>query len=110
MNTAASGAFSNLTVGPGKRWAKDFRDEAGVLEVMKFSWFLPNQSTGDFASEVRFGYLSQGMARVPIHGGLLIGNVFTALANCQYSRDLEFVGDARVPSAMRIASLRLAGK
>ena len=65
--------------------------------------------TGDIASEVRFGYLSKGMARIPIRGGLLTGNVYQAIANCQFSREEKFTGNARVPAAIRIEGLRLAG-
>jgi hypothetical protein len=35
--------------------------------------------------------------------------VFEALANCQYSRETSFVGNGRVPAAVRIEGLRLAG-
>jgi PmbA protein len=105
-----TGSFANLTIGTGTRYERDMRDEAGILEVVAFSWLNPNPVTGDLASEVRFGYLSQGMARTPIRGGLLTGNVFEALANCQFSREDRFVGDGRVPAAMRIENLRLVGK
>jgi predicted Zn-dependent protease len=109
LGVKPAGRFSNLVVGTGTRYERDMRDEAGILEVVNFSWLNPNPATGDVASEVRFGYLSRGMARIPIRGGLLTGNVFAALANCQYSREEKFVGNARVPAAIRVEGMRLAG-
>ncbi len=108
--TRATGAFGNLVVGAGSRYERDLRDEGNVLEVMQFSWLNPNRTTGDFSSEVRFGYLSRGMARVPIHGGLLAGNVFDALADCHWSREQGFFGDSFVPLASRIGRLELSGR
>jgi PmbA protein len=109
LGVPATGRFANLIVGTGTRYERDMRDESGILEIVSFSSLNPDPTTGDFASEVRFGYLSQGMARIPIRGGLLTGNVFEALANCQYSRETSFVGNGRVPAAVRIEGLRLAG-
>ena len=108
--TAATGAFGNLVVGPGSRYERDIRDEGNILEVMQFSWLTPNRTTGDFSSEVRFGYLSRGMARVPVHGGLLSGNVFEALAAAAWSREQGRFGNSYVPLALRVDALVLSGK
>ena len=57
------------------------------VEIVSFSWFNPDPITGDFATEIRLGYVVDGQGRRPFKGGLLIGNVLDALANVRWSRE-----------------------
>ena len=79
------------------------------VEVIDFSWFTPDEITGDFSSEIRLGYLVEGDRRTPFKGGALVGNVLDALANARWSAETGFFGDYQGPHIARFASLRVAG-
>jgi predicted Zn-dependent protease len=74
-----------------------------------FSWFTPNEITGDFSSEIRLGYLVEGDRRTPFKGGTLVGNVIEALANARWSAETGFYGDYQGPQTARFSSLAVAG-
>jgi predicted Zn-dependent protease len=79
------------------------------VEVVAFSWFTPNEITGDFSSEIRLGYLVEGDRRTPFKGGALVGNVIEALANARWSAETGFYGDYQGPRTARFGSLAIAG-
>ena len=79
------------------------------MEVVAFSWFNPNFITGEFATEIRLGYLVDGAQRIPFRGGLLVGNVLDALANVRWSRETGFYGYYQGPRTARFGQLMVAG-
>ncbi|MEZ4649489.1 MAG: TldD/PmbA family protein [Candidatus Eisenbacteria bacterium] len=104
-----TGDWSNLVIAPGRRSADDFLRGEEVLEVVRFSWFTPSFATGDFASEMRLGYLHRGGRRRPIKGGAVTGNVFANLEHAFFSRELEFIGDGEVPRYLRLEDVEVVG-
>jgi hypothetical protein len=74
---------------------------------VSWSWFSPDPTTGDFASEIRLGYVVDGASRRPFIGGLLVGNVLDALANVRWSSETGFYGSYLGPTTARFASLKI---
>jgi predicted Zn-dependent protease len=108
LGIAATGDFGDIEVLAGTTPAAALLAEPYV-EVVAFSWFTPNEITGDFSSEIRLGYLVEGDRRTPFKGGALVGNVIDALSNARWSAETGFYGDYQGPQAARFGSLAVAG-
>ncbi len=107
LNIAATGGIGNIEVAAGHTPAKDLLAEPYV-EVMMFSWFHPDSVSGDFASEIRLGYLVENGKAKPFKGGQLIGNVLDALGNVKWSQETGFFGDYLGPHTARFNDLKVA--
>jgi predicted Zn-dependent protease len=94
-------------VAPGPSGAATLLHEPYV-EVIEFSWFHPDRITGDFASEIRLGYLVQGGKRKAFKGGQLIGNYMQALANVRWSAETGYFGSYLGPHTARFEGLKIA--
>ena len=108
LGIAASGDFGDIELPPGATPEAALLAEPYV-EVVAFSWFTPNEITGDFSSEIRLGYLVEGDRRTPFKGGALVGNVIEALVNARWSAETGFYGDYQGPQTARFSSLTVAG-
>ena len=109
LRLPATGAFGNTEVAAGKTPARDLVAEPHV-EIVAFSWFDPDPITGEFASEIRQGYMVEKGRRKAFKGGLLIGNYLEALADARWSAETGFYGSYAGPATVRFAKLRVAGK
>lgn len=103
-----TGAFGNFEVAAGRASADRLLSEPHV-EIAAFSFFNPNPISGDFACEIRLGYVFDGGRRVPFKGGMLVGNSLTALADVQFSAETGAYGDYFGPTTARFGSLRVTG-
>ena len=108
LKVPATGDYGQLEVPAGKTPTADLLQEPYV-EVCMFSWFNPDIVSGDFATEIRLGYLVKDGKATPFKGGQLIGNVLSGLANCRWSRETASFGRYRGPVAVRFADLQVAG-
>jgi PmbA protein len=108
LGIAATGDFGDIEVLAGSTPEAALLAEPYVV-VVAFSWFTPNEITGDFSSEIRLGYLVEGDRRTPFKGGALVGNVIEALANARWSAETGFYGDYQGPQTVRFGSLAIAG-
>jgi predicted Zn-dependent protease len=108
LGIAATGAFGDIELPAGTTPEAALLAEPYV-EVEAFSWFTPNEITGDFSSEIRLGYLVEGDRRTPFKGGALVGNVIEALANARWSAETGFYGDYQGPQTARFVTLAIAG-
>ena len=106
LGVPATGAFGDIELPPGRTPQADLLADPHV-EIIWWSWFSPNPTTGDFASEIRLGYVVDGDRRTPFTGGLLIGNVLDGLANVRWSAETGFFGDYAGPVTARFASFRV---
>ena len=107
LQIPATGAFGNVELPAGKVPAADLLEEP-YLEVVQFSWFNPNPVSGDFSTEIRFGYLVEDGIRKPFKGGQLIGNYMDALANVRWSAETGFFGAYLGPHTARFHELKVA--
>jgi len=108
LGIAATGDFGDIELPAGHTSASTLLEEPHI-EVASFSWFTPNEITGDFSSEIRLGYIVDGDRRTPFKGGALVGNVLDALANARWSAETGFYGDYYGPQTARFGGLVVAG-
>lgn len=108
LKIPSTGAFGNIELPPGTTPASDLLAEPYV-EIVQFSWFNPDTITGDFATEIRFGYLVENGIRKPFKGGQLVGNYMDALSDVRWSQETGFVGGYLGPQTARFNDLRITG-
>jgi predicted Zn-dependent protease len=109
LGIPATGPFGDVELPPGPTPAKELLG-GRYVEVVTFSWFNPDPMRGEFATEIRLGYLVEDGRRKPFRGGQLIGNLLDALADARWSRETGFHGSYQGPIAARFAGLRVSGK
>ncbi len=109
LGIAPTGAFGDIEVPPGQALAAELLT-GSYIEVVDFSWFNPHPISGEFASEIRLGYIVEGETRTPFKGGALVGNVMDALANVRWSRETSFYGDYHGPIVARFGQLTVSGE
>jgi PmbA protein len=108
LNVPATGAFGGLEIPGGSSPATELLSEPYV-EIIQFSWFNPDAITGDFATEIRLGYLVENGIRRPFRGGQLIGNYLDALADVRWSTETGMFGSYLGPLTARFSDLKIAG-
>ncbi len=108
LNIPATGAFGGLEIAPGTSAASALLDEPH-MEIIQFSWFNPDPITGNFATEIRLGYLVENGIRKPFRGGQLIGNYLDALADVRWSAETGMFGSYLGPHTARFNDLKIAG-
>jgi predicted Zn-dependent protease len=106
LELPATGVFGNVELAPGDTATEELLDPPHV-EIASFSWFFPDILRGEFASEVRLGYVVDGHGHRPFRGGMLVGNLLKALANAKWSTETGFYGDYFGPIAVRFQDLTL---
>ena len=104
-----TGAFGGVELPAGKTNASSLLDEP-YIEVIQFSWFNPDTITGEFATEIRLGYLVENGVRKPFKSGLLIGNYMEALAEVRWSAETGFFGTYIGPHTARFNNLKVSGE
>jgi len=109
LNLPATGAFGGVELPAGQTKAPTLLAEPYV-EIIQFSWFNPDTITGDFASEIRLGYLVENGIRRPFRGGQLVGNYLNALADVRWSAETGFFGNYLGPHTARFNDLKIAGQ
>ena len=107
LNLPATGGFGGVEVAPGSTPASALLVEP-YIEIIQFSWFNPDEVTGDFATEIRFGYLVENGVRRPFRGGQLVGNFSDALADVRWSKETGMYGKYLGPEIARFNNLTIA--
>jgi predicted Zn-dependent protease len=108
LGLSPTGAFGGVELPAGKWETASLLAETHV-EIALFSWFNPDNITGDFATEIRLGYLVENGVRKPFKGGQLIGNYMDALANVRWSRETGTFGHYLGPQTARFGNMKIAG-
>ena len=108
LQIPATGAFGNIELPAGNTAASELLAQPYV-EIVQFSWFNPDTITGDFATEIRFGYFVENGLRKPFKGGQLVGNYMDALADVRWSAETGFFGAYLGPHTARFNDLKIAG-
>jgi predicted Zn-dependent protease len=109
LDIPVTGAFGDVEVPPGSTTAEELTGTPHI-EISEFSWFNPNVLTGDFACEIRLGYVVEGEKRSPFKGGMLVGNFLDALADVHWSSETGFFGDYLGPTTARFNEMVVAGE
>ena len=83
-----TGPFGQVEINLGNLNFKNLvYDENNLIEILSFAWFNPDDISGDFSAEIRFGYIHKKGKKIPFYGGLFTGNVFEMLKNVKLSKD-----------------------
>jgi len=82
-----TGHLSNIHVSDGATREEHLRGN-NYVEIVSFSWFIPDAYSGDFSAEIRLGYRWLLGKKTPFRGGHLIGNMFTNMCNARFSREV----------------------
>lgn len=109
LEIPVTGAFGGVELPPGKIEASTLLQEP-YIEIAQFSWFNPDPVTGNFATEIRLGYLVENGERTPFKGGQLIGNYMEALADVHWSAETGFFGNYLGPHTARFSDLKVSGE
>jgi PmbA protein len=109
LDIPVTGAFGGVELLPGKNEASTLLEEP-YIEIAQFSWFNPDPVTGNFATEIRLGYLVENGKRIPFRGGQLIGNYMAALADVHWSAETGFFGNYLGPHTARFNDLKVSGE
>jgi len=108
LQISPTGAFGNIELPAGTTPSTELLTEPYV-EIVQFSLFNPDTITGDFATEIRFGYLVENGRRKPFKGGQLVGNYMDALADVRWSKETGFFGAYLGPHTARFNNLKISG-
>ncbi len=109
LDIPVTGSFGGVELPPGRTKASELLTEP-YIEIIQFSWFNPNAITGEFATEIRLGYLVENGTRTAFKGGQLIGNYMEALADVRWSAETGFFGDYLGPQTARFNDLKVSGE
>jgi PmbA protein len=107
----ATGPVGTLVLNAGTQTGEEMLapTSAPLFYVVTFSAMDPDHITGDFSGEIRLGYMVTSAGTRPIKGGTVSGNVFSAFAQAQLSRDTVFLGDYHGPRLVRFNSMTITG-
>jgi predicted Zn-dependent protease len=104
------GPAGNTIIPAGPTPLRDLTCVTGDSVVVRaFSAFEVDPNSGRFACEIRLGETRRGDDATPFTGGLLVGEWFAAIADANYSQEMQVRGGYRGPLAVRFNSLKVAG-
>jgi PmbA protein len=109
LNMPRTTQLSTVEVAPGSTSYSDFLSD-GVIELLKFSTFIPNGITGSFSGEIRLGYLHKNGKKIPIRGGSVSGNTQEAFVNARFSKETVKRENYSGPRGIFFQELTLAGE
>jgi len=89
-----TGAIANLEIPIGSHSTQDILSGERVLQVVEFSALMPNSISGNFAAEIKLGYLHENGKSRPIKGGSVSGNLITGFSNVLFSTEAQFANYA----------------
>ncbi len=92
-----SGALSLFELAPGSRSQADLRLQ-DHLEVVTFSDFFVDATTGNFGGEIRLGYLVKSGRRTAVRGGSVTGTMLDNRGRILLSSELETGPSAKAPA------------
>ncbi|MBD3193424.1 MAG: hypothetical protein GF317_00095, partial [Candidatus Lokiarchaeota archaeon] len=99
-NGSINNTITNFYIPPGNNNLEDIIHDLkeGYL-IQKCSWLNPDNYSGSFGAEIRYGYyIKDGEIKLPIKGGNLSGNVLAMLQNIiAVSQEQEFSGNSLFP-------------
>jgi predicted Zn-dependent protease len=111
LHIPATGPLGTLVLNGGRLSEADLLTSTSLplFYVVTFSAMDPDDITGDFSGEIRLGYAITPQGTKPIKGGTISGNVFSAFAAAQLSRDTVFLGNYQGPTVVRFNHMTLTG-
>ena len=97
LKLPATGAIQLFELGGGRTLQAELR-QRDHLEVLTFSDFFVDSTTGDFGGEIRLGYLVRDGRRQPVYGGAVTGNLVENRGRLLLSSEREGTPMALAPT------------
>jgi len=108
LDIQPTGDFGSIEIPAGSISLDDLQ-AGSYVEIAEYSYFNPSPITGDFACEIRLGYIVEDGKRKPFKGGMLVGNLRDALADMRWSEETGFYGNYLGPKAALFNNLKVVG-
>lgn len=108
MNIAPTGSLRNASFKGGSKTIKEL-ESTDALEVLDFSSFIVDSSTGDFSGEIRLGYVLKGGTKTAISGGSISGNLLALHHQLYLSKETQRSNRYEGPVKLRLSGVSVAG-
>ena len=102
------GSFYLFSVSEGSLSLEQLRSSPH-LELVKFSDFRLETSTGDFGGEIRLGHWFDGEKRIPVTGGSISGSMAELKATMVRSRERGLSSRSLCPVAVKLIGASITG-
>lgn len=103
-----TGNIGNFKVEPGTKSIEEMKSQP-YLELLSFSDFQMDDTTGDFAGEIRLGRYFDGTKTYPVTGGSISGNIRQVQENMYFSKETDQENNFLGPKAIQLFNASLAG-
>ena len=108
LNITPTGSLRNVSFKGGSRSIKELEKE-DALEVLDFSSFIVDSSTGDFSGEIRLGYVLKNGVKTAISGGSISGNLLALHHQLYLSKETQRSNRFEGPIKLRLCGVSVAG-
>jgi len=108
LNINTTGVLDKITVQCGEKSIEEMKTEPYV-ELLTFSDFQMDSLTGDFAGEIRLGFIYDGDKLTPITGGSISGNIRKVQSNMYLSKESLIDANFNGPKALELLEANIAG-
>ncbi len=119
LQIPATGAIGNIEIPIGPNSVESLlTDSRPVLLVKEFSALMPDNISGNFAAEIKLGYIYKNGTVVPVRGGSVSGNLLSGFQNAHFSTEATFsnyalsldsFGTYSGPEAIRFENFQITG-
>lgn len=103
-----TGRILNFKVEPGSRSIDEMKSQP-YLELLSFSDFQMDDTTGDFAGEIRLGRYFDGTKTYPITGGSISGNIRQVQENMYFSKETQQENNFLGPKTIQLFNVSITG-
>ncbi len=114
-----TGSIANIEIPIGRRSLDNLRRaDTPVLEVVAFSAMMPDTISGNFAAEIKLGYLHDKGITTPVRGGSVSGNLINGFEHAFFSTEatqtsyalvLDNFGSYIGPAGIRFERFQISG-
>jgi len=108
MGIEPTGQLKNVSFKGGNQSIKELETK-DALEVLDFSSFIVDDSTGDFSGEIRLGYTLKNGVKTAISGGSISGNLLALHHQLYLSKETQQSNRFEGPIKLRLCNVSVAG-
>lgn len=108
MGLEPTGSLRNVSFKGGSKSIKEL-EASDALEVLDFSSFIVDGSTGDFSGEIRLGYTISKGQKTAISGGSISGNLLALHGSLYLSKETQRSNRFEGPIKLRLNGVSVAG-
>ncbi|URZ18287.1 TldD/PmbA family protein [Clostridium felsineum] len=109
LKNKPTGVIKNFVVETGSKSIEEMKKEP-YLELVAFSDFQMDSTTGDFGGEIRLGWYFDGEKTIPVTGGSLNINIQDVQNNIFLSKEMQSENGFIGPKAIEMKNITIAGK